>query len=82
MKRAVLLAAVSVLASAPLQALAGVSQNPVGLELTVPGHDQRFRQEGPLLITHWGLSGPATLRLTAFAARALHASMLRRSVPW
>jgi predicted Rossmann fold flavoprotein len=32
----------------------------------------RFRQSGPLLITHWGLSGPATLRLTAFAARALH----------
>ena len=64
----------------PLQALAGVSQNPVGLELTVPGHDQRFRQEGPLLITHWGLSGPATLRLTAFAARALHGSGYRAAL--
>jgi predicted Rossmann fold flavoprotein len=27
--------------------------------------------EGPLLITHWGLSGPAVLRLSAFAARHL-----------
>ncbi|WP_416438243.1 NAD(P)/FAD-dependent oxidoreductase [Phnomibacter sp. MR] len=28
--------------------------------------------EGPLLITHWGLSGPAVLRMSAFAARHLH----------
>ncbi|NBU71148.1 MAG: NAD(P)/FAD-dependent oxidoreductase [Bacteroidetes bacterium] len=27
---------------------------------------------GPLLITHWGLSGPAVLRLSALAARELH----------
>ena len=32
-----------------------------------------FRQHGVVLITHWGLSGPATLRLTAFAARQLKA---------
>jgi predicted Rossmann fold flavoprotein len=38
---------------------------------------QRFRQRGPVLITHWGLSGPATLRLTAFAARALKAAGYR-----
>ncbi|KAL7456338.1 hypothetical protein ACHAWC_007856 [Mediolabrus comicus] len=30
-------------------------------------------QEGPLLITHLGISGPATLRLSAFAAREFHA---------
>lgn len=30
-------------------------------------------QEGPLLITHFGISGPATLRLSAFAAREFHA---------
>jgi len=30
-------------------------------------------QEGPLLITHHGVSGPATLRLSAFAAREFHA---------
>lgn len=27
---------------------------------------------GPLLITHWGLSGPAVLKLSAFGARILH----------
>ncbi|MEB3317007.1 MAG: NAD(P)/FAD-dependent oxidoreductase [Cyanobacteriota bacterium] len=32
-----------------------------------------FHQRGTVLITHWGLSGPATLRLTAFAARRLKA---------
>lgn len=30
-----------------------------------------FKSTGPLLITHWGLSGPAILRLSAFAAREL-----------
>ncbi|MEW6280698.1 MAG: NAD(P)/FAD-dependent oxidoreductase [Candidatus Eremiobacterota bacterium] len=28
--------------------------------------------EGPVLITHWGLSGPAILRLSAWGARELH----------
>lgn len=27
---------------------------------------------GPLLITHWGMSGPAILKLSAWGARALH----------
>ena len=27
---------------------------------------------GPLLVTHWGFSGPAVLRLSAFGARVLH----------
>ena len=36
-----------------------------------------FRQLGPLLITHGGLSGPAVLRLTAHAARALQAAGYR-----
>ena len=66
----------------PLVALAGVVMDPVDLELELdldqgaapppPGMAHRFRQQGPLLITHWGLSGPAALKLTAFAARALH----------
>lgn len=34
----------------------------------------RFKQNGPMLITHWGLSGPAVLKLSAFAARELFAS--------
>src|SRR5690606_41470457 len=28
--------------------------------------------EGPLLVTHWGLSGPAVLRASAWHARLLH----------
>jgi predicted Rossmann fold flavoprotein len=31
-----------------------------------------FMQEGPVLITHWGLSGPAVLRLSAWGARVLN----------
>lgn len=33
----------------------------------------KYSQEGPLLITHWGLSGPAVIRLSAWAAEYLHA---------
>jgi len=32
----------------------------------------KWESTGALLITHWGLSGPAVLRLSAFAARDLH----------
>ncbi len=32
-----------------------------------------LRQEGALLITHWGLSGPVTLKLSAWGARMLQA---------
>ncbi len=31
----------------------------------------KLREEGPLLITHWGFSGPAILRLSAWGAREL-----------
>lgn len=31
----------------------------------------RLKSEGPLLITHWGMSGPAILKLSAFGARIL-----------
>ncbi|MCB0351137.1 MAG: NAD(P)/FAD-dependent oxidoreductase, partial [Bdellovibrionales bacterium] len=30
-----------------------------------------FKQRGPMLITHWGLSGPAILKLSAWAAREM-----------
>lgn len=63
------------LGEASLTALAGVSIDPVGLSLHAPVGQPpaAFRQRGVVLITHWGLSGPATLRLTAFAARQLKA---------
>jgi predicted Rossmann fold flavoprotein len=72
-----------------LTALAGVSTNPVTLSLdpiaaegapAVEASSRKrgtrrdaLRQRGAVLITHWGLSGPATLRLTAFGARRLKA---------
>ncbi len=67
------------LADHPLAALAGVAMDPVQLELVLAPlegaaaavREAPQRQRGAVLITHWGLSGPATLRLTAFAARAL-----------
>lgn len=34
----------------------------------------KLRAAGPLLITHWGMSGPAILRLSSYAARLLHDS--------
>lgn len=39
-------------------------------KVTIPQF--KFSSEGPLLITHWGLSGPAILRTSAWAARDLH----------
>lgn len=32
----------------------------------------KLQQRGPVLITHWGLSGPAVIRLSAWAAEYLH----------
>ncbi len=32
----------------------------------------KLKSSGPLLITHWGMSGPAILKLSAFGARTLH----------
>ena len=32
----------------------------------------KFIQKGPLLITHWGLSGPAVIKLSSWAAEYLH----------
>jgi hypothetical protein len=58
------------LADDPLLALAGLSMDQVMLSLELPGGG-RQQQRGAVLITHWGLSGPASLRLTAFAARQL-----------
>ncbi len=41
------------------------------VEASVEG--TKLRQDGPLLITHWGVSGPAILKLSAWGARELAA---------
>ena len=38
---------------------------------TVKVVGSKLQQSGPMLITHWGLSGPAVLKLSAWAAREL-----------
>ena len=37
---------------------------------SIPG--TKLKSNGPLLITHWGMSGPAILKLSSHAARELH----------
>lgn len=54
-----------------LRDLAGVAVEPAQVRLLLP--DQKpLEQTGAVLITHWGLSGPAVLKLSAWGARALH----------
>ncbi|MGB7769911.1 MAG: NAD(P)/FAD-dependent oxidoreductase [Verrucomicrobiia bacterium] len=51
-----------------LRELAGISVE--SAEASVPGTG--LGERGALLVTHWGLSGPAILRLSAWGARKLH----------
>ncbi len=66
-----------------LRDLAGVSANLVQLRLSVD-NKTKLEQTGPLLITHWGLSGPAVLKLSAWGARVLHDSRYQAtlSINW
>ena len=55
------------IADEALHALMGtVVENVVTM---IPG--TKLRAEGPLLITHWGMSGPAILKLSSYGARLL-----------
>jgi hypothetical protein len=51
-----------------LHGLAGISVP----EARVAIEGTALTQSGPLLITHWGLSGPVVLKLSAWGARVLH----------
>ena len=44
----------------------------VAAQVTVKVKDTKLTSTGPLLITHWGMSGPAILKLSAWGARVLH----------
>jgi hypothetical protein len=48
----------------PISELMGISVENVQVKI----NGTKFFQQGPLLITHWGFSGPAVLKLSAFAA--------------
>lgn len=50
-----------------ITALMGVSVESALVKIS----GSKLQQKGPLLITHWGLSGPAVLKLSAWGAREL-----------
>lgn len=54
-------------ADAALRALSGLVVE--SARLSIPG--TRFAASGILLLTHWGFSGPAALKLSSYAAREL-----------
>ena len=60
----------------PITALMGVSVPHVRIKIK----GSALVEEGPVLITHWGLSGPAVLRLSAWGARELAAAAYRFTV--
>jgi hypothetical protein len=51
-----------------LKGLSGVSVNPVRLQIL----GTKLIQEGSILITHFGFSGPAILKLSAWGSKYLH----------
>ncbi|MCC6137655.1 MAG: NAD(P)/FAD-dependent oxidoreductase [Bdellovibrionaceae bacterium] len=50
--------------------LSGLSFETADVKLVIP-EEKPFKESGPLLITHWGLSGPAVLKISAWAAREM-----------
>lgn len=58
-----------------LRELAGIAIEPVEVKLNTPSQKSKqkpLQQSGAVLITHWGLSGPAILKLSAWGARVLY----------
>jgi len=51
----------------PITELTGISVDPAKVRIV----DAKLEFSGPVLITHWGLSGPAILKLSSFGARKL-----------
>jgi predicted Rossmann fold flavoprotein len=51
----------------PITALMGVAVENVAVKIV----GSKLSESGPLLITHWGMSGPAVLKLSAWGAREL-----------
>jgi len=59
-----------------VKTLMGVSVEKTSVR--IPG--TKLKSEGPLLITHWGMSGPAILKLSAWGARILNEIDYRFSI--
>jgi predicted Rossmann fold flavoprotein len=56
------------LPASPLKGLEGISVEDA--QVSIP--DTKFIYRGPFLVTHWGVSGPAVLKTSAYAARYIH----------
>lgn len=52
----------------PIRELMGIAMNDAVVKL----EGTKLSYRGPILITHWGISGPAVLKLSAFGAAWLH----------
>ena len=50
-----------------IDGLAGLSVDPADVSI----HQSKLTSSGPVLITHWGLSGPGILKISAWGAREL-----------
>jgi predicted Rossmann fold flavoprotein len=57
-----------------IEGLSGVAVENVTVKM------DSLTQSGPMLITHWGLSGPAVLRLSAWGARILFTKQYRSTL--
>tara|TARA_Y100001968_G_scaffold324496_1_gene363936 strand:- start:16929 stop:18176 length:1248 start_codon:yes stop_codon:yes gene_type:complete len=66
------------LTSSQLRSCTGIAIDNVRMKLLI--NEKLFKQKGRVLITHKGLSGPAILKLSAFAARNLHSSNYKASL--
>jgi predicted Rossmann fold flavoprotein len=62
--------------TSPLLSLAGISVPQVRAKI----QGTSLEQVGPLLITHWGFSGPAILKLSAWGARILQEKQYRATL--
>ena len=64
----------------PITKLMGVSVGRAKVKI----QNSKLEEKGPILITHWGLSGPAVLRLSAWGARELKIKNyeLRININW
>jgi len=60
----------------PITELMGLSVS----NATVKIQSENLKESGPLLITHWGLSGPAVLRLSAWGAQLFAAKNYRFTI--
>ena len=57
----------------PINSLMGISVSDAQVKIT----GTPLKERGPLLITHWGMSGPAILKLSAWGARMLNEMQYR-----